>query len=98
MALALGSQGFRVESHDGFLLVENHKNDKQLEHTLAALANGTSIDIFAHDPKLLFEKFHRYLTVDLQQQDTLACRVDIPSLNIICNRLINENNGSKLDS
>ena len=88
LALALGAQGFRVQQHDGILIVEENENKKTLGQTLKAMATGTPIDIFNHSPNLIFEKFHGYLTTDLLKVDALASRVDIESLAPLCASMI----------
>ena len=90
LELALISQGFHVESHDGFLIVENKTNNDTLKHTLTGLARGASIDAFKHKPNLNFEKYHRYLTTDLLKQDALSCRIDTAALQPLCKRLLTE--------
>jgi len=88
LALALVAQGFRIQRHDGLLIVENDKNNESLHHTLENMANALSPDIFSHAPNLEFEKFHRYLTYDLQKKDALSHHLDMESLPLTCVRLL----------
>jgi len=84
LALALGAHGFRTETHDGFLIVEAEKSSETLERILEKIATGMSLNIFAHSPNLVFEKFHGNLTDDLLKKDALSKRLDIESLAPLC--------------
>lgn len=90
LELALISQGFRAESHDGILIIENNTNSDTLNDTLTKLARGASTDIFKHKPNLNFEKYHQYLTADLLKKDALSCRIDTAALQPLCMRLLME--------
>ncbi|UWR49792.1 DEAD/DEAH box helicase [Phaeobacter inhibens] len=83
LALALGAVGFEVEQHDGFLLVNTGDAEMQLNQALARLSSNEAMDLFAHSPNLIFEKFHGYLTEDLLARDALSSRVDIAILDNI---------------
>ena len=60
-----------VQTHDGFLEVFGEDESPELIHALSALADGKEVDLFAHSPNLLFEKFHPHLTEELLQRDAL---------------------------
>ena len=87
LALALGSFGFKVERHDGFLCVESGKKSPLLTDALADIAVGKPLNLFAHEPNLVFEKFHPFLTPELLQEDALAGRLDLDALPSLCGRL-----------
>lgn len=80
LALALRAVGFTVQTHDGFLEVFGKGDVPPLTDALAALASGEAVDLFAHSPNLLFEKFHPHLTEALLQQDALSARLDVGGL------------------
>jgi ATP-dependent Lhr-like helicase len=84
LALALRANGFTVQTHDGFLEVFGKDESPQLIDALSTLADGKEVDLFAHSPNLLFEKFHPYLTEDLLQKDALSARLDANSLTDLC--------------
>ena len=87
LALALGSQGFSVHAYDGFIEVRG-TSISSLVNALTAISNNEKIDLFEHEPNLVFEKFHRYLTDDLLQQDALHSRLDLEALSSICGRIL----------
>ena len=76
LALALRANGFTVQTHDGFLEVFGKDESPELIDALSALADGKEVDLFAHSPNLLFEKFHPHLTEDLLRRDALSSRLD----------------------
>ena len=80
MALALRANGFAVQTHDGFLEVFGKDESPELIDALSALADGKEVDLFAHSPNLLFEKFHPHLTEELLQKDTLSAHLDASGL------------------
>jgi ATP-dependent Lhr-like helicase len=73
-----------VRTHDGFLEVFGKDESPQLIDALSILADGKEVDLFAHSPNLLFEKFHPYLTEDLLQKDALSARLDANGLADLC--------------
>lgn len=87
LALALGAAGFEVTQHDGFLEVEPGEAELSLKQVLAQIQSYGAVDLFAHSPNLIFEKFHGYLTSDLLIHDALSSRVDIACLHTICTAL-----------
>lgn len=80
LALALRASGFTVQTHDGFLEVFGKDETPPLLDALSSLACGKAVDLFAHSPNLLFEKFHPHLTEDLLRQDALSARLDAGGL------------------
>lgn len=87
LALALASLGFTVEQHDGFLQVKSGGTGIPLEKALRDMAGGETVDLFAHEPNLIFEKYHSYLTLDLLKRDALSTRLELESLRRLCKRL-----------
>ena len=85
--LALGSLGYPVEQHDGFFQVKSGEAGVPLEKALRDLASRNAVDLFAHEPNLIFEKYHSYLTSDLLKRDALSTRLDLGSLQQLCKRL-----------
>lgn len=80
LALALRANGFTVQTHDGFLEVFGKDESPPLIDALSVLADGTEVDLFAHSPNLLFEKFHPHLTEDLLRRDAMSSKLDVKSL------------------
>jgi len=80
LALALRANGFTVQTHDGFLEVFGKDESPDLIDALSALADGKEVDLFAHSPNLLFEKFHPHLTEELLQKDALSAHLDASGL------------------
>lgn len=76
LALALRAVGFTVQTHDGFLEVFGKDETPPLIEALRMLGSGKMVDMFAHSPNLLFEKFHPYLSEGLLQQDALSARLE----------------------
>jgi len=93
LALALRATGFTVQTHDGFLEVFGHEASPPLNEVLANLAAGQEVDLFAHAPSLLFEKFHPYLTVPLLKLDALSARLQPEALPDLCRQLISVADG-----
>ena len=87
LALALASLGFTVEQHDGFLQVKSGGTGIPLEKALRDMAGEKTVDLFAHEPNLIFEKYHSYLTLDLLKRDALSTRLELESLHRLCKRL-----------
>lgn len=88
LALALRSFGFTIEQHDGFLAIEAGKESPPLTHVLTDIADGKPLDLFAHTPNLLFEKFHPYLAKNLLQEDALSARLAAEALPALCHWLL----------
>lgn len=88
LALALRSQGFEVEVHDGFLSVVAEDETPEFSNVLRSIANGEKVELFGNGTNLMFEKFHPYLTRDLLQTDALFSRVEKNSLIKICSCII----------
>jgi ATP-dependent Lhr-like helicase len=80
LALALRASGFTVQTHDGFVEVFGKDESPELIDILSALADGKEVDLFAHSPNLLFEKFHPHLTEELLRIDALSARIDAGGL------------------
>ncbi|KRW96644.1 helicase-related protein [Paracoccus sp. MKU1] len=87
LALALQSVGFRVQPYDGVLEVLATDATPDLRAFLTGIAQGASVDLFAHDPPLCFEKFHPFLTRPLLEQDASSSRVDLAALAGLCKEL-----------
>lgn len=79
LALALRSEGFLVEQHDGFLVVEAGDETPDLRMVLARLSAGYTGDIFAGAENLITEKFHVYLSRPLLELDAVSSRL-VPGL------------------
>lgn len=88
LALALGAAGFETSQHDGFLEVRAPDEDHNLIEVLRSIARGDPVDLFAHEPGLLSEKFHPFLTPELLQADALSARLDLDSLPELARALI----------
>ena len=84
LALALSSLGFAIEQHDGFLQVKSGESGIPLEKALHEMADGKTVDLFAHAPNLISEKYHGCLTLDLLKRDALSTRLDLGSLDKLC--------------
>ena len=91
LALALRAVGFTVQTHDGFLEVFGKEETPPLIEALGMLASGKTVDLFAHSPNLLFEKFHPYLTEALLQKDALSARLDASSLMNLSHSILSGN-------
>lgn len=88
LSLALQAQGFKVQSHDGFLEVEQNAELPKVLSILEAIADGQQINLFEREPSLLFEKFHPFLPLELRQADALSARLDQTCLAKLCAQLI----------
>lgn len=88
LALALQSVGFTVHGHDGFLEVLAQDGCPDLHDFLSGISQGRPVDLFAHTPPLVFEKFHPYLTPPLLRLDALSSRLDTDGLPPLCAELI----------
>lgn len=94
LALALRTNGYTVQTHDGFLEVFGKDETPPLIEALSSLAGGMDVNLFAHSPNLLFEKFHPYLPEDLLQKDALSARLDANELECLARRIL----GVEMDS
>lgn len=88
LALALRSEGFSVEQHDGFLLVEAGDESPNLRAVLGGVSAGAACDIFAGAGNLVSEKFHQYLGHELLALDACSSRLDLSCLRSLSERLI----------
>ncbi|MCF7701853.1 DEAD/DEAH box helicase [Loktanella sp. M215] len=86
LALALQSQGFKVQAYDGFLELSHDEAD--LRSVLQKLADGEMDKIIPRDAILSFEKFHPHLTRDLLIQDALSSRLKADMLTRLCHDLL----------
>ena len=75
LALALRSEGFSVEQHDGFLLVEAGDETPDLQTVLAHIRSGEPVDLFAGAGNLMSEKFHPYLSQPLLELDAISSKL-----------------------
>ncbi|QEW20274.1 ATP-dependent helicase [Marinibacterium anthonyi] len=80
LALALRSEGFSVEQHDGFLLVEVGDETPDLRALLADLRSGEPVDLFAGAGNLMSEKFHPYLSSALLVLDAASSKLSVQAL------------------
>ncbi|EAQ10652.1 ATP-dependent Lhr-like helicase [Maritimibacter alkaliphilus HTCC2654] len=80
LALALRSEGFSVEQHDGFLLVEVGDETPDLRALLADIRSGEPVDLFAGAGNLMSEKFHPYLSSALLVLDAESSRLSVRAL------------------
>lgn len=80
LALALRSEGFSVEQHDGFLLVEVGDETPDLRALLADLRSGEPVDLFAGAGNLMSEKFHPYLSSALLVLDAASSKLAVQAL------------------
>ncbi len=90
LALALRASGYTVQTHDGFLEVFGKDESPPIIGALSTLAKGKEVDLFAHSPNLLFEKFHSHLTEDLLQKDALSARLDEGALAELSQSILGE--------
>ena len=88
LAMALIAVGATVEQFDGFLQVTRINN---LAELLKQFSVDQDVKLFVDNAHLEFEKFHKFLTLDLLRQDALSERVEAKSLRGICRELIGEN-------
>ncbi|KCZ53158.1 hypothetical protein HY29_17705 [Hyphomonas beringensis] len=95
LALALRSEGFKVEQYDGFLEVDGKDVDFSVSDSLSRISNGDVRDLFSDTTNLMFEKFHPYLSAELLQLDALSSRLDCDALPEIADTL---NSGSESES
>lgn len=88
LALALRSEGFSVEQHDGFLLVEAGDESPNLRAVLGRVSAGAACDIVTGAGNLVLEKFHPYLSHELLALDACSSRLDMSCLRSLSERLI----------
>ncbi|KRS15578.1 DEAD/DEAH box helicase [Roseovarius indicus] len=75
LALALRSEGFSVERHDGFLLVEVGHETPNLQTVLADIRSGEPVDLFLEAGNLMSEKFHKYLSAKILHLDAVSSKL-----------------------
>nr|WP_321489048.1 DEAD/DEAH box helicase [uncultured Hyphomonas sp.] len=80
LALALRSEGFKVEQYDGFLEVDGKDVDFSVSDSLSRISNGDVRDLFSETTNLMFEKFHPFLSTELLQLDALSSRLNLNDL------------------
>jgi ATP-dependent Lhr-like helicase len=80
LALALRSEGFSVEQHDGFLIVEAGDETPDLRSALDDIRSGAPIDFFAGAGNLISEKFHQFLTIELLVRDAESSKLSTQAL------------------
>lgn len=80
LALALRSEGFSVEQHDGFLIVEAGDETPDLRSALEEIGSGAPVDLFAGAGNLISEKFHQFLTIELLVRDAESSKLSTQSL------------------
>ena len=80
LALALRASGYTVQTHDGFLEVFGKDESPVVIDALSTLSRGKEVELFAHSPNLLFEKFHPHLTEDLLRRDAMSSKLDAGAL------------------
>ena len=80
LALAFRSEGFSVEQHDGFLMVEAGDETPDLRALLADLRSGEPVDLFAGAGNLMSEKFHPYLSSALLVLDAASSKLSVQAL------------------
>ena len=88
LALALRAFKFRVQQHDGFLIVETGDETVPLSVALERIASGEDIDLLADAGNLAVEKFHPYLSNELLELDALSSRLSVRSLVDLANSLV----------
>jgi len=75
LALALRGEGFSVEHHDGFLLIEAGDETPDLRAVLAEILSGGPIDLFARAGNLMSEKYHPFLSQPLLEMDAATSKL-----------------------
>ncbi|MCA9474164.1 MAG: hypothetical protein KC594_19030, partial [Nitrospira sp.] len=88
LALALRSEGFKVEQYDGFLEVDGKDVDFSVSDSLSRISNGDVRDLFSETTNLMFEEFHPYLSTELLQLDALSSRLNLNALPELAGTLI----------
>ncbi|QIE47961.1 DEAD/DEAH box helicase (plasmid) [Pseudohalocynthiibacter aestuariivivens] len=87
LALALRSEGFSVEQHDGFLMVEAGDETPDLQTVLAHIRSGEPVDLFAGAGNLMSEKFHPYLSQPLLKLDAISSKLAPDTLAAMVGRI-----------
>ncbi|GHC40023.1 ATP-dependent helicase [Gemmobacter nanjingensis] len=90
LALALRSQGFSVEQHDGFLLVEARDETPDLRSVLANFRSGEPVDLFAGAGNLISEKFHPFLSKTLLVRDAESSKLSTQALPDLVKTILRE--------
>jgi ATP-dependent Lhr-like helicase len=90
LALALRSQGFSVEQHDGFLLVEAGDETPDLRSVLANFRSGEPVDLFAGAGNLISEKFHPFLSKTLLVRDAESSKLSTQALPDLVKTILRE--------
>lgn len=88
LALALRSEGFSVEQHDGFLLVEAGDQVPDLRAKLADIRSGEPIDLFTGAGNLMSEKYHPYLSQPLLELDVATSKLVPGALATLVERIM----------
>jgi len=88
LALVLRSEGFSVEQHDGFLLVEAGDQVPDLRAKLADIRSGEPIDLFTGAGNLMSEKYHPYLSQPLLELDVATSKLVPGALATLVERII----------
>ena len=88
LALALKSFGFNIQVFDGFMEIISKNASLSLIEALELLTTNHKFNIFADNPNLQSEKYHRYLNKFLLQQDALSSRLDLGSLKSLCKKIL----------
>lgn len=88
LALALRSEGFSVELHDGFLMVEAGDETPDLQAVLAHIRSGEPVDLFAGAGNLMSEKFHPYLSQPLLELDAISSKLAPDTLTAMVGRIV----------
>ncbi|CAD0187184.1 MULTISPECIES: DEAD/DEAH box helicase [Roseobacteraceae] len=88
LALALRSEGFSVELHDGFLMVEAGDETPDLQTVLAHIRSGEPVDLFAGAGNLMSEKFHPYLSQPLLELDAISSKLAPDTLTAMVGRIV----------
>ena len=87
LTLALRSEGFSVEQHDGFLLVAAGDGTPDLRSRLTDIASGKPVDLLAGAGNLMSEKFHPYLLHELLVLDACSSKLELCHLQRLAQRL-----------
>ena len=79
LALALRSERFSVEQHDGFLLLGAGDESPDLQLVLAKILSGEAVDLFAGAGNLMSKKFHQIPFAPLLELDACSSKL-VPDL------------------
>ena len=83
LALALQARGYKVETHDGFLDVNQDKGSRSVKASLeeiAHVARSSPHELLSGKENLMTEKFHPFLCSDLLLEDASSSRIDLAAL------------------